>query len=83
MFGYLPCLIAWLIYLMSLLGSLITLLFLGFGDIRDTSNPLWLSLKAGVFQMPMVIIAVGSSQSNLAKAMKLALASVVELNTCK
>lgn len=49
MFGYLLCLIAWLIYLMSLLGSLITLLFLGFGDIRDTSSPLWLSLKAGVF----------------------------------
>lgn len=35
MFGYLLCLIAWLIYLMSLLGSLITLLFLGFGEIRD------------------------------------------------
>lgn len=43
MFGYGLCLIAWLIYLMSLLGSLITLLFLGFREIRDTSNPLCFS----------------------------------------
>lgn len=57
MFGYLLCLIAWLIYLMSLLGSLITLLFLGFGEIRDASNPLWFSLEAGVFQVMMVITA--------------------------
>lgn len=67
---------------MSLLGSLITLLFLGFGEIRDTSNPLWLSLKAGVFQM-MVVTDMAESQSNLAKPMQLALASMEEVNACK
>lgn len=65
---------------MSLLRSFITLLFLGFGEIRDTSNPVWFFLKAGVFQMMMAITAVAQSRDNLAKPMKLALASNGELN---
>lgn len=68
---------------MSLLGSLITLLFLGFGEIRDTSNPLSLSLEAGVFQTTMVVADVAESQSKLTKPTRLALASMIEVNACK
>lgn len=52
---------------MSLLGSFITLLFLGFREIRYTTNLLWFFLKTGVFQLMMAITAVPQSQSNLLK----------------
>lgn len=43
---------------MSLLGSFITLLFLGFREMRDTTNLLWFFLKTGVLQLMMAITVI-------------------------